>query len=697
MRRSLTDVEQTLGDGYIAEVPNRGLGGRFDAGGAQLTLYDDTVGVRVVGFGRDTVEVSTPVAPVLGACVADLVEPSGDCVRRIEYGVAGLTEWWASREEGFEQGWTVEVAPDGAGPLTLELAVEGADVTVGDGELWLQGDMDHEPAALDGATSPATRKRRPGGPRRGANGAGGRSWARTAVFRSDRRILVGLPGGPKRVYPQGVCLPPCRSSALSLEDQRGYRGRMPESATFPAHMPSESIRARVLRSIPGALARALSPALAFLVACGPDSVVIDEGSIVASTSPDIVTVATVSWQTNEATRGRVEYGTTTAYGRTTPLSAEAATDHTAALLGLNAGRTWHLRVVAESGDGTFYSEDFEVTTEDLPSSLPAFVVEVADDADLADEVTVFTSYDISQEASTVFAIDGGSEVAWYTQVEGQCLSAMVSEDGRSMLLLVQYFDLGAGASQIFRVAMDGSGREAWGAPDGHHDFVELAAGEGWAYLAEETREIDGQAIVGDRIVELYTDGSTVEVWSAFDSIPVVENDGWTSEPADWTHANGLAWDEVRERYVVSLYRQEQLVWVDPANGKLDHTFGVGGDLTVEGEGAFGPQHAPELTADGVLLFDNAYGEDASRLVSYDLDFDEGVASLVWSFESPIADQVMVGGSWTRLDDGGSVSAWGELQYVLTANQAGSVVRTVTVDALGALGSVQVRPSLYPDG
>ncbi len=61
-------------------------------------------------------------------------------MRRIEYRGAGLTEWWASCEEGFQQGWTVAVKPEGTGALTLELVVEGAQVTVGDGELWLQGE-----------------------------------------------------------------------------------------------------------------------------------------------------------------------------------------------------------------------------------------------------------------------------------------------------------------------------------------------------------------------------------------------------------------------------------------------------------------------------------------------------------------------------------------------------------------------------
>ncbi len=128
------------GGGFLAEVPERGLAGRFDADGAHLTLDEDSVSLRTVGVGRGEVEGALPAAPGLGACIEDMNEPGGDCVRRLEYGGADVTEWWTSREEGFEQGWTVDAAPEGDGPLTMEIAVEGAEATVGEGEIWLQGD-----------------------------------------------------------------------------------------------------------------------------------------------------------------------------------------------------------------------------------------------------------------------------------------------------------------------------------------------------------------------------------------------------------------------------------------------------------------------------------------------------------------------------------------------------------------------------
>lgn len=69
-----------------------------------------------------------------------------------------------------EQGWTVDVAPDGAGELSLGVAVEGAVVTVNDGEVWLQGDAGGllvvralEAWDADGRSLPARFQRTPEG------------------------------------------------------------------------------------------------------------------------------------------------------------------------------------------------------------------------------------------------------------------------------------------------------------------------------------------------------------------------------------------------------------------------------------------------------------------------------------------------------------------------------------------------------
>lgn len=127
------------GAGFTAQVPEQQLRGYFDFDGARLSFGNDDVSVRMLAFGREGMSEAPIAHPALGACAKELTDPAGDCVRRLEYASAGLLGWWIADGAGFEQGWTVDHPPDGTGPLTFDLGIDGAEVTVGDGEAWLQG------------------------------------------------------------------------------------------------------------------------------------------------------------------------------------------------------------------------------------------------------------------------------------------------------------------------------------------------------------------------------------------------------------------------------------------------------------------------------------------------------------------------------------------------------------------------------
>ncbi len=141
-----TEVTARLRDGahafvvdgadYTASSPAHGLTGRFDFDGAWLETEDDGLLVRSVAVGRaGAMTPIGPTPPTVGACGDGREDPTGACIQRLEYAGDALTAWWAADEAGFEQGWTVERAPAGAGALTIIVAVEGARATVGDGEV----------------------------------------------------------------------------------------------------------------------------------------------------------------------------------------------------------------------------------------------------------------------------------------------------------------------------------------------------------------------------------------------------------------------------------------------------------------------------------------------------------------------------------------------------------------------------------
>lgn len=75
------------------------------------------------------------------------------------------------------------------------------------------------------------------------------------------------------------------------------------------------------------------------------------------------TDATIEWTTNEAADSQVEYGTTTAYGSSTPLDSNRVTSHAVHLSGLTANTTYHYRVKSTDAIGNpAVSEDSTFTT-----------------------------------------------------------------------------------------------------------------------------------------------------------------------------------------------------------------------------------------------------------------------------------------------------------------------------------------------
>src|SRR2546422_4299700 len=61
--------------------------------------------------------------------------------------------------------------------------------------------------------------------------------------------------------------------------------------------------------------------------------------------------ATITWTTNEASDSQVEYGPTTAYGRSTARNASLVTSHPQTLSGLTAGTLYHYRVKSQDAAG----------------------------------------------------------------------------------------------------------------------------------------------------------------------------------------------------------------------------------------------------------------------------------------------------------------------------------------------------------
>lgn len=77
--------------------------------------------------------------------------------------------------------------------------------------------------------------------------------------------------------------------------------------------------------------------------------------------------ASITWLTDQPADSRVEYGTSTSYGSSSPLDAAVVTNHTVSLAGLSPNTLYHYRAISANANGTSVSGDFTFTSGGPPS------------------------------------------------------------------------------------------------------------------------------------------------------------------------------------------------------------------------------------------------------------------------------------------------------------------------------------------
>jgi hypothetical protein len=129
------------------------------------------------------------------------------------------------------------------------------------------------------------------------------------------------------------------STTMVIEDSTGVPLRLNKSSAV-----ADSGRERTVGSHIGLFAKPL-PGFINNVLAVPDD-----------------TTAMVAWTTAQPATTEVEYGLTTAFGKTSPLQANLATDHVVQLTGLAPSTTYYFRVIAAAGAERYVSPNFSFVT-----------------------------------------------------------------------------------------------------------------------------------------------------------------------------------------------------------------------------------------------------------------------------------------------------------------------------------------------
>ncbi len=395
-----------------------------------------------------------------------------------------------------------------------------------------------------------------------------------------------------------------------------------------------------------------------LIACaGPGEDPSSEAvsNLVVEVDPTVPTLVRVGWSSVSERPARVRWRTADAEGGTAPDAGGTA--HAHAFLGIPAGETAALEVVEETDTGDAVVAEAEVTLAPAPSRVPEITVVQPPSAPPTDYLLV-SSADLETLEAVAQIVDWKGRPIWWRPESGITNPfAALSLDGSGLLYGGNPVDEGIGG--IAHLRWDGS-EERLGLEGVHHEIHPRADGAIGACVPE-VRELDGVSASVDTLVVRYPDGTTETKW---DALPWYEPTLATRCEAlklpngavDATHCNGIAFDEVRQEWIVSLYCRGVIVGVDDATGTQVWAIGnADTSLRLPEEAEFVTAHSPRMVGDELWFFDNGSYADGSRSVAVRVDGASGEVAFLREWAGPTERYTPALGSVNPYGDGALVT------------------------------------------
>ncbi len=296
------------------------------------------------------------------------------------------------------------------------------------------------------------------------------------------------------------------------------------------------------------------------------------------------------------------------------------------------------------------------------------------------------SVEFGENYGLLLVLDERGEVIWYYLTDRRISDVEILPNGHILYLTLDH--------ELIEIDWLGNNIQTWYAarrPQGkgkgievdaltiHHE-VDILPWGNFLVLSTEQREIDNyytsetnpaaprkrSKVMGDVILEISPEGDIVWSWNAFEYLDPFRigyetfTDYWPDrgfpDTRDWSHGNGLFYNEKDSSIIASFRFQEALVKIDYKNRDIVWIMGdsTGWEksyhnklLKPEGDISwFYHQHAPSMIGENlILLFDNQNyltmpfdppvprAETSSRAIVYKLDESARTVQQVWSSTS----------------------------------------------------------------
>ena len=256
----------------------------------------------------------------------------------------------------------------------------------------------------------------------------------------------------------------------------------------------------------------------------------------------IGSVGIVEWSLNRDNleRAHIEFGLDPGYGMQAPVDLNAPGYRTL-LLGMKPSRTYHFRIVATDTNGTTYvSDEYLLETGPIRNGLPPIDVDIP----LPNQVSPGYLFGCFWDDQVVYILDADGDYVWWHKTDIQfCSRAMMTSDGKSVVIGTNKSAEIEQAGRLEIVSFDGYEVRTVEMPEIHHDITMLPDGT-IAYIEFEHR---GKATC-DRIMELSPDGTVKEVYSL-----------WTdfehrAKAWEFCHTNAIDYVIEEDAYYVSVLK-----------------------------------------------------------------------------------------------------------------------------------------------